>query len=339
MDYGQTFIDMNYNAAWINECIAKVQTFSWIFDWGMFLFLLVTIAICVWIFFDSINKKKGQKSLVPRILSIIGIFLILPAFIFRYTGNADGISVVLRLTTADGLTVNYAGPIYWNVKWLVAGYGPAVAMIALAGVIVSVVALVIYMSTVQRARPSTEFVNAVSGLERSVSQIQAQQAQIQQQQMHAAAQASAAGAGREGIASAVRAVTGAGVSSSGTTVLGGSAKTVFDGRPQAATVIDVALSPASLTFLSGARAGQVVRLPQGAATMGRSTGNTVVVDDMKASGQHAQIARVGSDWVITDRNSTNGTFVSGVRLTQPQVLHDGDTIRLGETMMKFLSGE
>ena len=150
---GVTFIEINYDQAWIDSSLLGLAGFSWLYSWGMYLFLIATLGILIWIFFDSITKHKDQQALVPRILAMVGFFLIFPAFIFRFTGNADGIHTLVRLGGEPG-TPYYAGPINWNVNWLVKGYGPMIAMVALAGVVVSIVAMVIYASTVQRSKVS-----------------------------------------------------------------------------------------------------------------------------------------------------------------------------------------
>lgn len=48
------------------------------------------------------------------------------------------------------------------------------------------------------------------------------------------------------------------------------------------------------------------------------------------SGRHAQILWSANGAVLTDLGSTNGTFLNGVRLTQPAVLNVGDQILLGQ---------
>ncbi len=110
MNDGVTYIDINYNAAWIDQALLDLQGFSWLYQWGMYLFILVTVGILTWVFFDSTVKKKDQKALVPRILSTIGLFLIFPAFIFRFTGNANGVSTLVRLGAEPG-TPYYPGSI------------------------------------------------------------------------------------------------------------------------------------------------------------------------------------------------------------------------------------
>ncbi|MBQ9068155.1 MAG: hypothetical protein IJ131_03705, partial [Eggerthellaceae bacterium] len=138
MNDGTTYIEINYDEAWVNSSINALGSWRWLYEWGMYLFLLVAAAIVFWIFFDSITKKKDQKALVPRIMAMIGFFAIIPAFIFRFTGNADGVHTLVKL----GLNADPAYPymrtaVNWNVNWLVNGYGPTIAIIALVGMLLS----------------------------------------------------------------------------------------------------------------------------------------------------------------------------------------------------------
>src|SRR3954452_25576439 len=67
-------------------------------------------------------------------------------------------------------------------------------------------------------------------------------------------------------------------------------------------------------------------------TLGRAPGSTVVLNDPAVSRLHASISTgSGGDPVIEDAGSSYGTFVDGVRLTGPVVLHDGATIRVGDS--------
>jgi len=306
---GQTYIEINYNNEWVNQSIAKIQGYSWLFEWGMYLFLLAAAAIIFWIFFDSITKKKDQKSLVPRLLSMVGFFAIIPAFIFRFTGTANGVTNLVRLNAEPGAPY-YAGAINWNVKWLVAGYGPTIAMITLAGILVSIIALVIYASTVQRARPSTEFVGALnnkfSELERQVSSIKQSPSTSTRQTVGSAGQTTDA-----------------------------NAATIFDRKPQAATIIDRPQSDATLTAISGRRSGQVFRLPAGDVKIGRDASSFIVVDDGKASREHAKLLYNGGAWMLMDLGSANGTFINEQRVREQQQVSIGDTIRIGDSSFQF----
>ena len=42
---------------------------------------------------------------------------------------------------------------------------------------------------------------------------------------------------------------------------------------------------------------------------------------------------------ITDLNSTNGTFVNGIRVTEPMLLTDGDLIKLGDIVLEIIDIE
>jgi pSer/pThr/pTyr-binding forkhead associated (FHA) protein len=65
---------------------------------------------------------------------------------------------------------------------------------------------------------------------------------------------------------------------------------------------------------------------------GRSQhGNHVVVQDPMVSSAHAEIYVQDGGHYVRDLRSTNGTRVNGVRISQPQLLCDGDHIALGNT--------
>ena len=308
MNTGVTYIEVNYDAAWINNSLAGLQNFAWLYEWGMYILLLVAIAILFWIFFDSITKKKDQKALIPRILSMVGLFAIIPAFIFRFTGNADGITTLVRLGAEPGMPY-YPGPINWNVNWLVGGFGPIIAIIALVGVVLSIVALVIYASAVQRAKPSTEFVqafdNKMSSLERKVDEASRKAAANQMQGMPPVAQ-------------------------------GGQAKTILENAPHAATIMDVQLTGDTLTVQAGYNRGAVYNLPARNMTIGRDASRCdIVFDDGKVSGEHARLLYNGGSWFLMDMGSLNGTYLNGQKIVGQQFVSNGSTIKVGDTVLAF----
>jgi pSer/pThr/pTyr-binding forkhead associated (FHA) protein len=57
--------------------------------------------------------------------------------------------------------------------------------------------------------------------------------------------------------------------------------------------------------------------------------------DTEVSRAHALLEQAGGAWTIEDRGSSNGTLVNAVRINRPQVLHDGDVIRVGRTQFVF----
>jgi hypothetical protein len=106
-------------------------------------------------------------------------------------------------------------------------------------------------------------------------------------------------------------------------------------QPVVAAPPPVAPGPA-LLVISGPRAGERVALTNG-FTIGKAPTSNLVIDDGYASTQHAQ---VGMDQFgncrLYDRNSTNGTFANGVRVTEV-VLDHGMSVRIGSTELRFLA--
>jgi pSer/pThr/pTyr-binding forkhead associated (FHA) protein len=78
-------------------------------------------------------------------------------------------------------------------------------------------------------------------------------------------------------------------------------------------------SPATITF----DAPRIV--------IGRGDGCEVRLPDPSVSHRHASIRQRGTDYVIIDEGSTNGTFVGPVRLSPhaPRMLRANDTLRIG----------
>lgn len=60
--------------------------------------------------------------------------------------------------------------------------------------------------------------------------------------------------------------------------------------------------------------------------------------DAEVSRLHAELHRIGSDWVVVDDGlSTNGTWVGERKVTGRVPLRDGDLVRVGNTLVAFCS--
>jgi EmrB/QacA subfamily drug resistance transporter len=72
--------------------------------------------------------------------------------------------------------------------------------------------------------------------------------------------------------------------------------------------------------------------------LGRESGADVVLTDPsgQVSRRHARIVIRGTEAVLEDLVSTNGTFVNGQRLDGPYVLRAGDKIKLGGCTLEFV---
>ena len=70
-------------------------------------------------------------------------------------------------------------------------------------------------------------------------------------------------------------------------------------------------------------------------TLGRESGNDIIVQDINASRKHAEL-RLNAQgiWVITDLGSMNGTVVNGVSVAS-QPLYPGDIVTIGKTDFEF----
>jgi hypothetical protein len=72
-------------------------------------------------------------------------------------------------------------------------------------------------------------------------------------------------------------------------------------------------------------------------TLGRSAQCDLALEwDPKVSRLHAELERVGEEWVVVDDGlSSNGTHVGPERVAGRRRLRNGDVIRLGDTMVAF----
>jgi pSer/pThr/pTyr-binding forkhead associated (FHA) protein len=74
---------------------------------------------------------------------------------------------------------------------------------------------------------------------------------------------------------------------------------------------------------------QWCELPDGEFAVGRDSGNAIIIREPSISGEHCQLLVFGSEVIVRDAGSKNGTFVNGARVQgQRQVMHR-QTIRMG----------
>jgi diguanylate cyclase (GGDEF)-like protein len=90
----------------------------------------------------------------------------------------------------------------------------------------------------------------------------------------------------------------------------------------------------TLTMVSGSDAGAVYRLGESTA-LGRSQDCEIRVNDVGVSRRHAVILQQGgTDYVVQDLGSRNGTTVRGRPITKCRLV-DGDRIGIGPTFFRF----
>ena len=87
--------------------------------------------------------------------------------------------------------------------------------------------------------------------------------------------------------------------------------------------------------------GQVIKdypFPKGSITIGRRKENTIVFTNPEVSSSHARIDKIGPDYILTDLQSTNGTFVNGLKVLSQRLSH-GDRISIGKNVLLFIGTE
>ena len=67
---------------------------------------------------------------------------------------------------------------------------------------------------------------------------------------------------------------------------------------------------------------------------GRHSSCSILLLLTNVSRQHAEVSRVGEDYVLKDLGSTNGTFVNNVKVSRC-ILRQNDLIRIGEATILF----
>lgn len=94
-----------------------------------------------------------------------------------------------------------------------------------------------------------------------------------------------------------------------------------------------------LVLLSEGYTGRTYELKVDKTTVGRVADNSLEIPDGSVSSHHAEIILRGSEVVVRDLDSTNGTFINGERLTGEGPLKPGQILRLGTIEMRLESSE
>ncbi|MBN2386487.1 MAG: FHA domain-containing protein [Anaerolineales bacterium] len=82
-----------------------------------------------------------------------------------------------------------------------------------------------------------------------------------------------------------------------------------------------------------------IEAPTGKAlNIGRDAEADIQLPAPAVSRRHAVLQPTASGWTLTDLNSTNGTFVNGQRITQPQPLQEKDMVQIGPFRLVYEGG-
>jgi pSer/pThr/pTyr-binding forkhead associated (FHA) protein len=91
---------------------------------------------------------------------------------------------------------------------------------------------------------------------------------------------------------------------------------------------------AKLVIQTQSMAGRAHDLHADRTTIGRVDDNTFQIVDPSVSSHHCEILLRGSEILIRDLNSTNGTFINDARISE-SVLKPGQLLRLGQIELKL----
>jgi DNA-binding winged helix-turn-helix (wHTH) protein len=95
-------------------------------------------------------------------------------------------------------------------------------------------------------------------------------------------------------------------------------------------------SPGTCALLAG---DHEFVLPEGEVLVGRGPECGVRLPSAQVSRLHAAITVVGGRATVADRDSKNGVWVNGTRVTSPVELRDGDELSFGAYRARFLRAD
>lgn len=96
-----------------------------------------------------------------------------------------------------------------------------------------------------------------------------------------------------------------------------------------------------LEKVDGTETGRRHLIGAAGVTLGRSPPADIVLGDSEVSRAHCRVSILGDDIVVTDLNSTNGTFVDGARIAGSAILPVGAILQVGRQSFKheWLTGK
>ena len=104
-------------------------------------------------------------------------------------------------------------------------------------------------------------------------------------------------------------------------------------RPAAVSQVGVVAS--RLVITAGAKEGLELPLSGDLLSIGRSSESNLVIRDDYTSTHHARLLLAEKGWMVDDLDSTNGTFLSGDRVTKPVLVPLNTPVTIGTTTFEL----
>ena len=92
-----------------------------------------------------------------------------------------------------------------------------------------------------------------------------------------------------------------------------------------------------LIYPPGGEMGRRFELDKDNVVLGRGSDCDIQIDRDSVSRKHARIFRAGSQWMVEDLGSTNGSYVNDAPVKRAQ-LRDSDFVKIGAAIFKFFFG-
>ena len=74
-------------------------------------------------------------------------------------------------------------------------------------------------------------------------------------------------------------------------------------------------------------------------TIGRDSANDIVLTDRSVSGHHAVIRLIHGEWVLSDLDSRNGTYVNGSAIAAETSISEFDVVQFGAVRLQLIPQE
>jgi two-component system, cell cycle response regulator len=97
-------------------------------------------------------------------------------------------------------------------------------------------------------------------------------------------------------------------------------------------------APACVVIIHGGELGRCIKLPENEITIGRDDGNGISIPLHTISRQHARLFLDDRTRFVEDLGSTNGTFLNDEEVVRAMEIHNGDLLRCGGAVLKFIEG-
>ncbi len=101
----------------------------------------------------------------------------------------------------------------------------------------------------------------------------------------------------------------------------------------------VRVAGACIVVIYGAELGKRVVLAPSPLEIGRSSQSGLCIPQESVGRRHARVVMDGPRHVLMDLGSANGTFVNDELVQGPRVLANGDRIKIGRTILKYVSSD